>query len=250
MSKQAIQSYFQHLREVRNRKPIRKPKVVVEEVLVPVENFSDVDDVLIKGIFMYDYDLQYFLDSLDYNQYEHVMQNLNIYPKRITEYIVNPKPIPLVTEHISKTITCKIIDLTNEKIEQQEYEEALRKEEEFQNALANYIPPPRPAGKVEEELNAKLALLEHENKRLGEALNQKVVSKTYVPPHLRNQTNPKVLEIKANIQKIENEIYSIREKIDKEDELWKQRSKDEYRQEYKKQKMRALQQESIDTAEM
>ncbi len=249
MSKQAIQSYFQHLREVKNRKPIRKPKIVAEKVVEPVENFDDIDETLMNGIFMYDHDLQYYLDSLDDKQYEHIMKNLNKYPKRITDFIC-PAFNRLVNEDVATTLSFKIVDLTDEKIEQQEYEEALHEEEAFQHALSMFVPPPRPAGKTDDELKNKLSVLELENKRLGEALNQKVASKTYVPPHLRNQTNPKVLEIKANIQNIENEIYSIREKIDKEDELWNQRSKDEYRQEYKKQKVLALQQAVTNTAEM
>lgn len=249
MSKQAIHSFFQHAREVKNRKPIRKPKVIVEEVIIPVENFDDVDETLMHGIFMYDHDLQNYLDSLDDKQYEHIMKNLNTYPKRIIDFL-NPAFVPLVTEYVASKLTLKVVDLTDEKIEQQEYEEAVREEETFQHALSNFVPPPRPAGKAEEELNTKLSLLELENKRLGEALNQKVVSKTYVPPHLRNQTNPKVLEIKAIIQNLENEIYSIREKIDKEDELWNQRSKDEYRKEYKKAKVLALQTSVINMAEV
>ena len=134
MSKQAVHSYFQHLHEVKNRKPIRKPKVVVEKVVEPVENFSDIDDILHKGIFMYAYDLEYYLDSLDEKQYEHVMQNLNTYPKHIIDFL-NPTFTPLVTEHLAKIITCKIVDLTDEKIEQQAYEEALLQEEAFQLAL-------------------------------------------------------------------------------------------------------------------
>jgi len=249
MSKQVIKLFFDHQKELKTRKPIcvLKPEIVEEEL--PVINFSDIDDTLNKGIFMYDYDLYYYLDSLTADEYQYIMNNIQNYSDEIQQTL-KPKFTPLITEEIAKRINYKLVDLTDEKIEEHRLKKAIHLEEEVHKATQNYVPPLRPSGKIDNELIEKTKLLELENKRLGEALNQKVASKTYIPPALRNQNNPKVLEIKEIIQNIENEIYSIREKIDKEDELWKQRCKDDYRQQCRIKQMSVVQEEIFSFTEV
>ena len=139
----------------------------------------------------------------------------------------------------------RLVELTDEMMEQERLRQAIRDEEEYRRALDVFVPPPRPNGIIDRMYQSRIQQIKNMEIEFQNAINSnQSFGRTpgrYVPPSIRNQTPkdlpPFALRIKENIERTKTELDVLTYKLDKQNELWKEICKHDFYREYHEDKM-------------
>lgn len=223
----ALQQFFDHAREVAKRKKeweekmkqeMENPKLIQEVVNSYEEEFLEIDFLLRRDWFNEDSDILDLVWEASEEAFEKIMKNVNSYSDRVRNVLVYTFNPP----KLSTKMKMKCRDLSDLEMyrKQKEYQEALSKK--VDEAWIQYKKDfglSRPDGDVDAKYTELYDRLQEKKKELETKKNKP--SKTYVPPSMRGKaTIPDNDPLEKEIQRLENEIVTVKKQIELEEQIW------------------------------
>lgn len=236
----AIKKFFASNRAYRMKMATVVP--VMEDVTEPVEKKNPFEEamkyydfILQRDWFVDEESLIDFICQAEPEVFDHIFQNMYMYPERVMYTILNMKPFRLDTSKMK----LKVVDLTDQDmydIEEKQMEEA---RQEFDAAWVEYKNKhglQRGVSREEEDLDVLHMMLRKEKETLTNYTNK--MKKAYVPPSRRGTSvatvDPMQEQLTKKVTTIENEIKALEKKIQELNNNWEETSKNEFAKQYYK----------------
>lgn len=226
----AIQQYFENGRVFAARQKELRQKLLmkqthlstVEEVDTCEDEFLEFDTLLRRDWFVDDDDIIELVWDASEEAFVMIMNNLHTYSARVRSVLTNTFNMPKISQRVKMNVTC-LTDDQLDHIETTKLKELSTKIEAAWQAYKKAHGLTRPENEVDDTYTELYEMLQ-EKKKTKELQNKS--KKKYVAPSMRGKVEP-VEPIDIEIQKLENEITNVQQKIKDEDQLWENGKKSE-----------------------
>lgn len=223
----ALQQFFDHAREVAKRKKEREekmkqemenPKLIQEVVNSYEEEFLEFDFLLRRDWFNEDSDILDLVWEASEEAFEKIMKNVDSYSDRVRNVLVYTFNPPKLSTKL-KTKCRDLSDLEMYRKQKEHQEALLKKVDEAWIRYKKDFGLSRPDGDVDAKYTELYDRLQEKKKELETKKNKP--SKTYVPPSMRGKmTTSDNDPLEKEIQRLENEIVTVKKQIELEEQIW------------------------------
>ena len=195
-----------------------------------MSNFPYYDKLLMRDWFTDDTEILELLNLADNDTYDEIYNSRHKYSDRV-RFQIEPADFSR-----TKKVTFKLNDLTDKELDNIQEEARKNSEKEFEAEWEKYKETlERPEDEVDQEADEAWRLLESLKYSLESHLKTKQIK--YVPPSMRGKDTVvdfKQQQLEEKIGELENEFKKRMEAVDREDTIWFEFKKNEFRQAMRK----------------
>lgn len=181
-------------------------------------------ELLLRDWFDDDYDILEMLDTMDDPTFDYIYARRHEYSTRV-RYCIDPNDY-------LRTTKMKILELSDDDMKKKDEELDKMVEQKIDELWKKQPKTDRPADDLDDMFDRSWDSFQNSKKALEMYLKSK--KQSYVPPNLRGKgpTDPMVEELEANIKHRENEFKKLEELVDRADNDWQLRKRNEFRFSY------------------